>query len=92
MGWKGKSSESEMEESLSKANSFLKQFAGSLGQDMARLIDMTKWTTDVSILNDLLDWLGYEDCHYQSILHENHDGYDLDQTDPHLGEQCHYPY
>ena len=79
-------------ESLSKENSFLKRFAGSLGQDMARLIDMTKWTTDVSILNDLLDWLGYEDCHYQSILHENHDGYDLDQTDPHLGEQCHYPY
>jgi len=48
------------------------------------------WSKDVSILNDLLDWLGYKECHFQSI--ENHDGFGVDQTEAQMSDECHYPH
>lgn len=72
-------------------NDFLVGVAGDLGTDMARLIDMTEWTKDVDILNDLIHWLGYRDCRYTGIVHENTNGFGRDHvTMLDLGTNCHY--
>ncbi len=87
LGWKVDADE------LKRGNEFLKNFSEYLGDDMARLIDMNEWTGDggVAVLNSILEWLGYSDCHFQELLHENHDGYGTDTTHIDLGGQCHYP-
>jgi len=59
--------------------------------DRARLIDMEDWKDDVSILNDLLNWLGFEKCSFPKILHENLNGYEHDSSEISLGKQCVYP-
>jgi len=84
---------SAVDEGLVKYIEFLTQFARHLGPDTARLIDMVMWTNNISVLNDLLDWLGYKECHFKSLVHANHGGgYGLDQTDPQIGGECHYPH
>jgi len=90
LGWSANAS--AVDEGLVKEIEFLTKFAENLGPDTARLIDMTMWTKNISILNDLLDWLGYKECHFKSLVHANHDGYGLDQTDPQIGDDCHYPH
>jgi len=80
------------ESTVVEENKFFTEFARNLGLDTARLMDMTMWTQDVSLLNDLLGWLGYKECHFKSIVHENHDGYGRDHSDPQIGDQCHYPH
>ncbi len=73
-------------------NKFLREFSAHLGEEMAQLIDMNEWTNDISILNSLLEWLGFIDCHFQEILHENHYRFEVDtETQIHLGDQCRYP-
>jgi hypothetical protein len=79
------------EEFVKGMNDFLVGVAGELGTDMARLIDMTEWTKNVEILNDLIHWLGYRDCRYTSIVHENTNGFGRDhETLLNLGKNCHY--
>ena len=78
-------------EKLHEQVDFLLEFARNLGQDMSKLIDMTKWTEDISILNEVIDWLGYEHCHFDSLLHENHDGYGRDEESaPKFDEKCRF--
>jgi hypothetical protein len=71
---------------------FLDQFAGHLGKDMAKSIDMKMWRDDDSLLNDVIDWLGYnKHCHFESIVHENHgELFDKHDADPRLlrKEKC----
>ena len=48
---------------------------------------------DVEILNDLIHWLGFRECKYKEVVHENVNGYGRDHdTDTGIGEKCHYPY
>ncbi len=91
VGWS--KADSNSHGSLEEDNTFLKNFSKYLGDDMARLIDMNEWTGDegVTVLNSLLKWLGYVDCEFQEVLHENHDGYGTDTTHIDLGDHCHYP-
>jgi len=84
-------------EGLVRETEFLAEFAENLGADTARLIDMTMWTKNISVLNDLLDWLGYKNCHFKHIVHANHyganhDGYGEDWSNPKIGDGCHYPH
>ena len=79
-------------EDLIRKNDFLTEFAEDLGADTARLVDMTKWTKNVTVLDDVLAWLGYKDCKFEYIVHANQDGYGLDWTNPHIGDGCHYPH
>jgi len=91
LGWTPRTPDA-VEEGLMKEVEFLTEFAEHLGPDTARIIDMEMWTQHVSILNDLVAWLGYKDCNFQSIVHDNHHGYGLDlRTDPKIGDKCHYP-
>ena len=50
---------------------------------------MDKWTKDVEILNDVVDWIGYEKCRFKEIVHENDGGYATDnKTDLSVGDEC----
>ena len=87
LGWETAANKSRVVEEVN----FLDQFAGHLGKDMAKSIDMKMWREDVSLLNDVIDWLGYDKhCHFESIIHENHDKYEEHDSDPRLlnEEKC----
>jgi len=76
---------------IQKMNDFMIDVAEELGEEMARLIDMNEWTQDVEVLNDLIGWLGFRDCRYQAVVHENANGYGRDnETEPDIGDDCHY--
>jgi len=77
---------------LKRSDQFLRKFAKLMSPDIAQLLDMNEWTKDVSILNNVVKWLGYKGCSFKALLHENHDGYGRDNTDSDLGPQCRYPY
>lgn len=72
-------------------NDFLHSFAGALGTERAQLIDMNEWTKDISIINSVVGWLGFQGCGFKSLLHENHDKYERDNsTDLGIGTRCRY--
>lgn len=74
-----------------KMNDFLIRVAEELGSDMAKLIDMNDWTQNVDVLNEVVQWLGYRECKYAGIVHENAAGYDRDhETEHDMGKNCHY--
>ncbi len=80
------------EEGIENMNEFLENLSEELGEDMSRLVDMNDWTKDVVVLNDLIHWLGFRDCKYQQVVHENANGYGRDhETDSGVGANCHYP-
>ena len=85
--------EDELENELVQYNSFQRALSQELGSDVAKLIDMNDWKEDVSVLNDVIDWLGFEGCAFRELVHENHDGYGRDTDhDVDLGANCRYTY
>ena len=71
---------------------FLTAFAKEMGPERSKLLNMGEWTNDVSVLNDAVNWLGFEGCAFTSIKHDNNGRYRLDwKYEPNLGENCHYP-
>merc|ERR1712038_1493926 len=80
-------------ESLDRQNEFLITLNDLLGETKSRLIDMSQWKDDVVILNDVVEWLGFDRCSFKSLVHENHDRYKRDETTQvGLGEECSYPH
>ena len=80
-------------EKIPLMNDMLKKVAALLGEDRARLIDMDTWSntegSGLQVLNDLIEWLGFRNCRYTSILHQNKDNYALDSTNSiSLGKNC----
>lgn len=75
-------------------NRKLVQTAAYMGQDRARLIDMLEWSkkdnSGVVVLNDLIEWLGFVDCSYETLLHSNKDGYGADRNNVSMGSRCRY--
>ena len=64
-----------------------------LGEEYAKIINFDEWIKDVSVLNDVIDWLGYKDCAFNAIVHDNENGYAVDKTTMiDLGDNCHYPF
>ena len=59
------------EEKIEKANKFYRNFTRIMGGHAAQLIDMSEWKDDVGILNSVVDWLGYKNCAFNDIYHEN---------------------
>ncbi len=78
---------------LAGYNEFQLSLMKHMGDERAKLIDMNDWINDVGVLNDVIDWLGYENCAFDAIIHENLNGYATDnETVLHLGEHCSYPF
>jgi len=71
--------------------SFYDELQTRLGPDKARTVDLDEWMTDVDVLNDAVSWLGFTNCRFDGILHENHDGYLQDHHAIHFGEDCKAP-
>jgi len=75
-------------------NRLLVDVASHIGQDRARLVDMSEWikkdSYGVEVLNELIEWLGFVDCRYESLLHSNVDGYGVDGQAISLGKNCRY--
>ncbi len=73
-------------------NQKLSQLAATLGPERARVIDMSEWSKEdgsgLPVLNDLVDWLGFRDCKFTSLIHSNKDGYGKDGTKLSLGKKC----
>ena len=69
------------------------QVGQRLGEDYAKVIYFDKWIDDVSVLNDVVDWLGFQKCAFNTITHDNENGYTVDNTTVvDLGANCHYPF
>lgn len=76
-------------ERLKDINDFQRNLMTGLGGTMAKLIDMDNWAKDVRILNEVVDWLGYQNCEFDNIVHENLAGYTRDEeTELHLSKDC----
>ncbi len=74
-------------------NQWLIDVASYLGNDMAKVIDLSEWKDNVDVFNDVANWLGFRNCKFTSIVHENLNGYGRDnETDVGIDENCHYPY
>ena len=88
---KGNDNEQKDTSEIQKMNSFLVNIVDELGSEMAKMVNMNEWTEDVDILNDVISWLGFRDCKYHALVHENANGYERDhKTRPDIGENCHY--
>mmetsp|Transcript_3762 Transcript_3762/g.4933 ORF Transcript_3762/g.4933 Transcript_3762/m.4933 type:complete len:389 (-) Transcript_3762:169-1335(-) len=91
--FKNKKQQVKTENEIIKMNQYLIDVANMLGPKMAKVIDMAEWTQNVDILNDVVDWMGFKNCKFHDVVHENQNGFGRDhETDPHLGDKCHYPY
>lgn len=76
-------------ESVQNQTKFLKDFYHLMGDDQARLVDLSIWKNDVGIINNITSWLGFKDCAFDALVHENHDRYQPDHsTNLSLSESC----
>ena len=86
-----KNTENKDTDDLLKMNEFLIKVVEELGDEMAKLVDMNDWTQNVEVLNEVISWLGFQQCKYHAVVHENADGFGRDhETAPDIGENCHY--
>jgi len=81
-------------EDLLKQNEFLLSVAKLMGKDAARVIDITKWSDDISILNDLIEWIGFKNCILENIVRTNQgkSGFEQEKVGTSFGPTCRYPY
>jgi len=78
----------ELQDGIKRQNDFLTQFAQYMSEDKARLIYMEEWTNNVTQLNEVVEWLGFRNCQYDKVLHNNKDGYHHDDSSIDLGGGC----
>jgi len=82
-------------EDVRRETSHIRNIAKMLGDERARLLDMSSWVkegTGLQDLNDVIHWLGFRNCEFNSLYHENKKGYQHDNTtNVTLGPNCHYP-
>jgi hypothetical protein len=76
---------------LNSYNDFIRAFVDELGVERSKLLVMEEWTNSVQKLNVVAQWLGFEECSFTNILHENKGGIARDNsTGLGLGESCRY--
>lgn len=83
----------EMDENVVRGfNQRLINIAAHMGQDRARLIDMSEWSqrdgSGLPTLNNMIEWLGFKKCQFPSLLHSNKNGYGTDNQKYSLGDHC----
>jgi hypothetical protein len=74
-----------------RQDDFLTKFAEHMGEDKARLIYMEDWVNDVTHLNEVVEWLGFRNCQYNRVLHNNVKGYVQDKSVLVVGGGCQAP-
>ncbi len=62
----------ELEKNVKDSQAFLKEFHRALGPKRSHLLDMKAWKNNVALVNDMVEWLGFEKgCEFQKLLREN---------------------
>ncbi len=79
----------EIKAQLVEEAEFYETLTTELGGEIVMATDLEEWKNDVNILNNVLKWLGFKNCLFDTILHDNNAGYNAD-TSHHisLGKQC----
>lgn len=73
---------------------YYKKLLKILGSKRVYLMDMDEWAMIAKNNNGsmyftkLSEWLGFKDCMYESVRHDNKDGYKTDKEDLNLGDHC----
>jgi len=86
--------ESTLEETVDKLkreDGFLSEFAQHMDAYQARLIYMEDWVNNVTHLNEVVEWLGFRNCQYDKVLHNNANGYEQDKSLLEVGGGCQAP-
>jgi len=74
-------------------NEKMKRIAELFGKEYARILDMSNWTkpeTGLDALNHAVEWLGFQNCKFNRLYHENNNGYQGDPNEMELDKNCHY--
>ena len=80
---------SQVHDELEKENQFLHMFAKEMGSSKSRLIFMGEWTANVTALNEVVEWAGFQNCRFNSTFHHNKNGYNTDKKSViGLGDKC----
>ena len=68
------------------------KFGSFLPESQTRVLNSDEWTEDVSILNEVVDWMGYsKECHFTEVLQFNTDeGYGNGITELKVDPKCRY--
>jgi len=61
----------DIADALEKENQILLRLAELLPRSQVGILDASKWLTNLSILNDLVEWLGFENCQFHELLEFN---------------------
>ncbi len=88
----GELNRKQIQEKIKLENQFLIDLNKLFGKERSRLIKLEEWREDVEVLNDIVDWLGFEGCKFNRLLYENRGGFEHDETELDLGAQCRYPH
>lgn len=75
---------------LERIRDFHIQVGGLLGTTYAKVIKLEDWEDNVNVLNEVIHWLGYDSqkCAFNTITHDNANGYSVDNSIVDVGEQC----
>jgi hypothetical protein len=81
---------------LETEDHLLHMFHHIMGLERSYLLDSTEWTRNITVFNEMVDWLGFSpQCHFQAALEYNtKDGYYATKTeaDCSLSQECIYLY
>lgn len=91
LGKYGATSHKETRNKIKRHNDFLTQFAQHMGEEKSRLIFMENWTNNVTQWNEVVEWLGFQNCQYDKVLHNNKNGYEQDNSRIEMGGGCQAP-
>jgi len=73
--------------SLQHRNNKLKWIKDLFG-DQAVLLDSAKWTTNLTMINDVVDWLGFDQtCRFKELLEFNTQGHGFQNEHTELSYQ-----
>jgi len=83
---------------LEKFNRDVLNFAESLGNQRSYILKLEEWKHNVTIFNELVEWLGFVNCKYKFIPQMNKNGYEKDEKEiffaqtpqKWMGEECKY--
>ena len=81
----------ETVDKLKREDGFLSEFVQHMDAHQARLIYMEDWVKNVTHLNEVVEWLGFRNCQYDKVLHNNANGYEQDKSLLEVGGGCQAP-
>lgn len=81
----------ETVDKLKRQDVFLSEFAQHMDAYQARLIYMEDWVNNVTHLNEVVEWLGFRNCQYDIVLHNNANGFEQDKSLLEVGGGCQAP-